>query len=116
MSEKDCIFCKIIEGQIPAEKVLETEKVLAFKDIHPRAPVHVLVIPKEHIESLNHVRDEHKELIGEMFLAAGSIAQKLGISERGYRTVFNCNRDAGQEVYHLHLHVLGGRKLSWPPG
>ncbi len=114
--DENCIFCKIVKGELPADKILETKNVLAFRDIYPRAPVHILVIPKEHIATLNHLSDEHKELVGEMFLAAQEVARKLEVADSGYRTVFNCNRDAGQDVYHLHLHVLGGRKLSWPPG
>ncbi|NOZ60342.1 MAG: histidine triad nucleotide-binding protein [Calditrichaeota bacterium] len=116
MNNENCIFCKIVRGEIPAEKVFETERVVAFKDIHPRAPVHILVIPKEHIETVNHIQPEHKDLIGEIFLAAQAVAKKFDVADSGFRTVFNCNRDAGQDVYHLHLHVLGGRKLSWPPG
>ncbi|MDW7681135.1 MAG: histidine triad nucleotide-binding protein, partial [bacterium] len=108
--------CDILAGHIPAEIVYQNDDVIAFKDIHPRAPVHVLVIPKEHIPTLNDLSDSHKSLIGELFLAATTVAKLTGIDQTGYRTVFNCHKDAGQEVYHIHLHVLGGRKMSWPPG
>ncbi|OQX86090.1 histidine triad nucleotide-binding protein [candidate division KSB1 bacterium 4484_87] len=116
MNKDGCIFCQIASGELPAEKVYETARVVAFKDIRPQAPVHILVIPREHIETVNHIQPEHRELIGEMFLAAQEIAKKFGVADSGYRTVFNCNRDAGQDVYHLHLHVLAGRKMTWPPG
>lgn len=116
MKSGRCIFCEIVAGQLPAEIVFQSEKVIAFNDIRPRAPVHILIIPKQHIPTLNDLKAEHKELIGEMFLAAREIAADTGLTEKGYRTVFNCNSDAGQEVYHIHLHILGGRKLGWPPG
>ena len=112
----DCIFCKIVEGDIPANKVFEDDDVVAFRDLNPQAPTHVLVIPKKHIETLNDLQAEDAELVGKMYLAAKKVAEDEGIAEAGYRTVFNCNRDGGQEVYHLHLHVLGGRQMTWPPG
>jgi len=112
----NCIFCDIIDGKLNAEILYNSKNVFAFKDIKPQAPVHVLIIPKKHIPTLNDVTAEDKSLIGEMFLVAQEIAQKFGLSQKGYRTVFNCNRDAGQAVYHIHLHLLGGRKLHWPPG
>ena len=112
----DCIFCKIIDGDIPANKVYEDDDVLAFRDLNPQAPTHVLVIPKKHIATLNDLQSEDAELIGKMYLAAKQVAADEGIAEAGYRTVFNCNKGGGQEVYHLHLHVLGGRQITWPPG
>ena len=108
----DCIFCKIVEGTLPAKKVFENEKVLAFHDIQPQAPVHVLVIPKKHIASMNDAGDEDWELIGEMHRAAQQIAKELGISESGYRLINNCGADAGQVVFHIHYHILGGDKLG----
>jgi len=113
---RNCIFCDIIEGNLNAEIVYDSENVFAFKDISPQAPVHVLIIPKKHIPTLNDIKAEDRLLIGEMFLVAQEIAKKFSLSNNGYRTVFNCNRDAGQAVYHIHLHLLGGRKLRWPPG
>lgn len=112
----DCLFCKMADGVIKPNVVLETEDVLAFRDINPQAPTHVLVIPKRHISTLNDLKGSDTELVGKMFLAARTVAQQDGITESGYRTVMNCNRDAGQSVFHIHLHVLGGRALSWPPG
>ena len=112
----NCIFCDIVEGKMKADIIYNSENVIAFKDIRPQAPVHILIIPKKHIPTLNDIKPEDKTLIGEMFLVAKEIAQKSGLSDNGYRTVFNCNRDAGQEVYHIHLHLLGGRRLHWPPG
>jgi len=108
----DCIFCKIIEGSIPSTKVFESDRVLAFRDIQPAAPVHILVIPKKHIPTMNDVADGDGELIAEMFAAARRIAKEMGIAESGYRLVNNVNADGGQVVYHLHLHVLGGEKLG----
>lgn len=116
MKNEQCIFCDIVEKKMPAQIVLETDQVIAFKDIRPQAPVHLLIIPKIHIPTLNDLLPEHQALVGEMFLAAKSLAEQFGLSVPGYRTVFNCNRDAGQEVYHIHLHLLGGRQLFWPPG
>ena len=116
MNSQHCIFCEIIQGKRPATVVHETEKVIAFKDIRPQAPVHILIIPKEHIPTLNDIDQNHQDLMGEFFLVAKEIAKEFGIAEKGYRTVFNCNRDAGQDVFHIHLHLLGGRQLYWPPG
>lgn len=107
----DCIFCKIAKGEIPAEKVMEDDTVVAFRDIHPAAPVHVLVIPKAHLPTLNDAGGE-AALLGRMLTAAREVAAKAGIAQSGYRTIINCNRGAGQEVFHLHLHVLGGRPLG----
>jgi len=112
----DTIFGKIIDREIPADIVFENERILAFRDINPQAPVHVLVIPKKAIPTSNDIRPEDHELIGELFTVAASVAAEEGIAESGYRTVFNCNADGGQEVYHLHLHLLGGRAMQWPPG
>lgn len=112
----DCIFCKIAAGDIPASKLYEDEHVVAFRDLHPQAPTHVLIIPRRHIATLNDLEPGDAELIGRMYLAAKQVAADLGIAESGYRTAFNCNRDGGQEVFHLHLHLLGGRRMSWPPG
>ena len=116
MVEADCLFCGIVAGEIPADLVYESEDVVAFRDISPQAPTHVLVIPRKHISTINDLEDEDQKLIGSMFLAAKQIAEDEGISERGYRAVMNCNEGAGQSVFHIHLHVLGGRNLSWPPG
>lgn len=112
----ETIFSKIINREIAADIVFENDRILAFRDINPQAPVHVLVIPKKPIPTINAIDPEDVELIGELFIAARQIAAEEGIDESGYRTVFNCNRDGGQEVYHLHLHLLGGRAMQWPPG
>ena len=109
----DCIFCKIINKEIPAQIVFESEKVLAFKDVEPKAPVHILIVPKNHIPSLNHLELKDKELIGELFLVAQKIAREQKVAETGYRLIFNVGKDAGQTVDHLHLHLLGGKKLPW---
>jgi histidine triad (HIT) family protein len=111
------IFTKIINKEIPADIVYETEDVLAFRDINPQAPVHILIIPKIEIPKVTDLKgSEHSDLLGKMFDAANIIAEAEGIAETGFRTVFNCGNNAGQEVYHLHLHLLGGRKMNWPPG
>ncbi|WAM32845.1 histidine triad nucleotide-binding protein [Caldicellulosiruptor morganii] len=112
----NCIFCKIVEKQIPSELVYEDELVCAFKDINPTAPVHILVVPKQHIESLNEIEDNHKQLIGHVFIVAKLLADKFEIKEKGFRIVVNCGQDGGQTVNHLHFHLLGGRKFSWPAG
>ncbi len=109
-----CIFCKIVGGEIPSDTVYEDEHVLAFNDLHPQAPTHVLVIPKEHVESLGAFEESHRELAGHVLLAVPKIAEKLGITQ--FRTVANTGAEAGQSVFHLHLHILAGRPLSWPPG
>lgn len=108
----DCIFCKIVEGSIPSKKVLETDTVLAFHDIQPAAPVHVLLIPKKHIATMNDVTPEDAHLLGDIALAAQQVAEQLGIKERGYRLINNCNAEGGQVVYHLHVHLLGGQRLG----
>lgn len=112
----DCIFCNIIKGEIPSVKVFENDYVYAINDISPVAPVHVLVIPKEHIESLNDITPQNANLISEVYLAAAEIAKQLGVSETGYRVVSNCGESGGQTVNHIHFHLLGGRDLAWPPG
>ena len=112
----DCLFCKIIGREISGDIVYENEHVLAFTDINPVAPVHILIIPKEHISTLNDLEENHTQTMGELFLAAKAIASKEGLSDSGYRTVFNCNKDAQQTVFHIHLHLIGGRKMTWPPG
>jgi histidine triad (HIT) family protein len=112
----DCLFCKLVAGQIPAAIVHQNDHVVAFKDITPQAPTHVLIVPRRHIASLSDLGPEDDALVGEMVRTAAAIAKEHGHAERGYRTVFNCNADAGQTVFHLHLHLLGGRKMTWPPG
>lgn len=112
----DCLFCKMVRGEIQPKKVYENDRVLAFRDINPQAPTHVLIIPKEHIATINDLGPGHAGLVGELYLAAQEVARSEGLSESGYRTVMNCGRDAGQAVFHIHLHVLGGRPLHWPPG
>jgi histidine triad (HIT) family protein len=112
----DCIFCKMASGAIKPATVHEDADVLAFRDINPQAPVHVLVIPKRHITTLNDLGPADAALVGKLYLAAQKVARELGVAEGGYRTVMNCNRDAGQSVWHIHLHLLGGRVMNWPPG
>jgi len=112
----DCLFCKMVSGAIKPATVYEDEQVLAFKDINPQAPLHVLVIPKRHVRTLNDLAPADAGLVGRLYLAAVKIARDAGVADGGYRTVMNCNADAGQSVWHLHLHVLGGRALRWPPG
>ena len=109
-----CLFCRIVRGEIPAKLVAENEHCIAFRDINPQAPTHVLVVPREHVASLNEAKDA--ALVGRVALFAAEVARKEGIAEGGYRAVFNTNADAGQTVFHLHLHLLGGRHLGWPPG
>ena len=111
-----CLFCRIIAGEIPSSKVYEDERLVAFNDINPQAPTHVLVVPRVHIATLNDLDPAHDALVGEMVRRAGAIAAGRGHAAGGYRTVFNCNADAGQTVFHIHLHLLGGRGLGWPPG
>jgi histidine triad (HIT) family protein len=112
----DCLFCRIVAGQIPSTKVFENDRLVAFKDISPAAPMHVLIVPREHIATLNALEARHDDLMGEMVRTAAKLAADGGYAERGFRTVFNCNAEAGQTVFHVHLHVLAGRQLSWPPG
>jgi len=112
----DTVFGKIIRGELPADKVYETDSVLAFRDINAAAPTHILVIPKEHIRNAGAAKPEHRELLGDLVLAASQIAQEQGIADSGYRLVMNVGRDGGESVPHLHMHLIGGRSLSWPPG
>ena len=112
----DCLFCKIINREIPASIVYEDERILAFNDINPQAPTHVLVVPKAHIATLNDVSPQDDQIVGELVRRAAAIAKTRGISTGGFRTVFNTNREAGQTVFHIHLHLLGGRAMEWPPG
>jgi histidine triad (HIT) family protein len=111
-----CLFCKIIAGEIPAAKVYEDDRLIAFNDLNPQAPVHVLVVPKRHVATLNDLSSTDDDLVGAMVRTAATIARDRGVDGPGFRTVFNCNAQAGQTVFHIHLHVLGGRALSWPPG
>ncbi len=112
----DCLFCKIIKGEIPSKKVYEDDYVYAFWDISPTAPVHILVIPKEHISTLNDVDEKNSKVIGKIYEAIPKIAKEQGIDENGYRVISNCNKDAGQTVFHIHFHIIGGRELTWPAG
>ena len=112
----NCLFCKIVSGEISTDFVYKDENVIAFRDINPQAPTHILIIPREHIETLNDIEQSHVELLGAMQLTASYLAKEEGINEKGFRTVFNCNRAAGQTVFHIHLHLLGGRSMGWPPG
>ena len=112
----DCLFCKIIARQIPSSLVLEDDEAIAFTDIDPKAPLHVLIVPRRHIATLNDLTPAEDALVGSLFRRAAAIAAQHGYAERGYRTVFNCNREAGQSVFHIHLHLLAGRGLGWPPG
>lgn len=116
MSSADCIFCRIAGGSIPADVIHRDERVVAFRDISPQAPVHVLIIPREHMASLDAATDGHQALLGRMLLVARDLARADGLSDNGYRTVLNVGPDGGQTVHHIHLHLLGGRTLRWPPG
>ena len=112
----DCIFCNIVNNDIPCKKLIENDSIIAFRDINPQAPTHILIIPKKHITTINDLKPDDSTLIGEMFLIAKQLAKIENINNSGFRMVFNCNKDGGQTVFHIHLHLLGGRKLSWPPG
>ena len=116
MTDEDCLFCKISAGEIPADIVYENENVVAFRDINPQAPTHVLIIPREHIATINELSADDSGVVGKLFLAAAAIARNEGIADDGYRVTMNCNAAAGQTVFHLHLHLLGGRQMTWPPG
>lgn len=116
MSADDCIFCKIADGQIKSETVFEDDRCVAFNDLDPQAPTHILVIPKLHIESLDKADGEHNEVLGHLLLSAAEIARSRGFAADGYRTVINTNRDGGQTVFHLHVHLLAGRRFVFPPG
>lgn len=111
----DCIFCKIARGEAPADIVYEDEEVVAFRDLNPQAPQHLLIIPRKHIATANDIAPEDAPVTGRLFVAAGIIAGRLGVAEEGYRLVMNCNRRAGQTVFHIHLHLLAGRDMQWPP-
>jgi histidine triad (HIT) family protein len=112
----ECIFCQMVEGAIPTKNTYEDEQVLAFDDINPQARVHVLVIPKRHVVSLDDTKDSDAELLGQLMVVCAKIARERGLAESGYRVVVNTGREAGQTVFHLHLHVMGGRSFTWPPG
>ena len=116
MTSNDCLFCKIIDGDIPADIVFESDTAIAFRDINPQAPTHVLIIPRKHIATINDVEPDDHEIIGSLYAAAAKIAGEEGFADDGYRAVMNCNEAAGQTVFHIHLHLLGGRALTWPPG
>lgn len=111
-----CLFCRIVAGEIPAARVYEDDQMVAFNDINPQAPMHVLIVPRAHVATMNALEPSHDALVGAMNRRAAAIAAERGYADRGFRTVFNCNAEAGQTVFHLHLHVLGGRALGWPPG
>src|ERR1044072_1991414 len=116
MAGDDCLFCKIVAGEIPAAKIFEDERAIAFRDINPQAPTHALVIPRPPVASLNEASETDEALLGPLLLVAARIARAEGHAEGGYRTVINTNADAGQTVFHIHVHLLGGRRLTWPPG
>ena len=116
MSEKNCLFCKIVAGEIPADIIYESVTTIAFRDINPQAPLHVLIIPRKHIATINDITPQDQEIVGDLYLAARDIASSEGIADEGYRIVMNCNEAAGQTVFHIHMHLLGGRALTWPPG
>lgn len=112
----DCLFCRIADKKIPASIVFEDEELVAFHDINPQAPVHILIIPRKHIPTINDLEETDIGLVGKIIMKARDLAKDLGFSENGYRILFNCNRDGGQQVYHIHLHLLGKRQFRWPPG
>ncbi len=111
-----CLFCKIVDKEIPSNIAFEDDNIMAFHDINPKAPTHVLIIPKKHIATINDVTNEDQMLLGHIMLTAKKLAKELGIEQDGYRLVFNVNQHGGQEVHHIHLHILGGRQMNWPPG
>ena len=112
----DCLFCRIVEKKVPADIVYESDDLIAFKDIEPRAPIHCLIIPKKHISTINDIDRSNSNIIGLMYEAAAQLARSFNVDKEGYRVVMNCNSNGGQTVYHIHLHFLAGRQLSWPPG
>ena len=116
MSSENCLFCKIVAGDIPAEIIYESESAIGFRDVNPQAPTHVLIIPREHIATINDLDAGHEVTVGNLYMAAKTIAADEGLADDGYRVVMNCNEAAGQTVFHIHLHLLGGRSLAWPPG
>ncbi len=116
MNTNDCLFCKILRNEIPADIVFESESAIGFRDISPQAPTHVLIIPRKHIATINDIEKEDEAIVGSLYSAAKAIAASEGLSEEGYRVTMNCGEAAGQTVFHLHLHLLGGRSMAWPPG
>jgi histidine triad (HIT) family protein len=116
MSQKDCLFCKIVDGDLPADIVYENDALVAFRDINAKAPTHILLIPRRHIATMNDLQNGDESLAGELFITAAKIAADEGLADDGYRVVMNCNEAAGQSVFHIHLHLMGGRTMSWPPG
>lgn len=112
----DCLFCRIVQGQIPSKTVYEDDEIVAFEDINPQAPVHILVIPRKHTATLNDLQAEDDATLGRLHRVAAQLARQRELAERGYRVVLNCNAEAGQTVFHIHLHLLGGRTMQWPPG
>lgn len=112
----ECVFCRIVSGQAEGDIIYQDEEITAFRDINPQAPQHILIVPNHHISSLNHAREGDAPLLGQMVILARELALREGLAERGYRLVLNCGPEAGQSIYHLHLHLLGGRPLGWPPG
>ena len=116
MSQKDCLFCKIVDGNLPADIVYENDMLVAFREINAKAPTHILLIPRRHIATMNDLQNGDETLAGELFVTAARIAADEGLADDGYRVVMNCNEAAGQSVFHIHLHLLGGRSMSWPPG
>lgn len=111
-----CLFCKIIAGEIPGTFLYQDDRLVVLQDVNPQAPLHALVIPRQHVATLNDLTPENEGLVGEMVRRAAAVAREHGVADSGYRAVFNCNREAGQSVFHIHLHVLGGRPMGWPPG
>jgi histidine triad (HIT) family protein len=116
MSEKDCLFCRIVDGDLAADVVYQNDTIVAFRDINAKAPTHILLIPRRHIATMNDLQNGDESLAGELFVTAAKIAADEGLADDGYRVVMNCNEAAGQSVFHIHLHLLGGRRMSWPPG
>jgi len=116
MSQKDCLFCKIVDGNLPADIVYENDMLVAFRDINAKAPTHILLIPRRHIATMNDLQNGDESLAGELFITAAKIAADEGLADDGYRVVMNCNEAAGQSVFHIHLHLMGGRTMTWPPG
>jgi histidine triad (HIT) family protein len=116
MANDDCLFCKILAGEIPADIIYESDTAVAFRDINPQAPTHAVIIPRKHIATINDIDTEDQAVIGSLFTAAREIAAQEGFEQAGYRVTMNCNEAAGQTVFHIHLHLLGGRSFSWPPG
>ena len=116
MSQNECLFCKIVDGDLPADIIYENDELIAFRDIDPKAPTHVLLIPRRHVSTMNDLQQSDASLAGELFITAAKIAADEGLADAGYRVVMNCNEAAGQSVFHIHLHLMGGRRMTWPPG